>query len=924
VTDVGSARVEVTGDVRSFARQTERDLNRALSKIHVDPVDVSVDEDAARRSGEQAGEALGDGVTRGADGKLRDLRGRFVKEGDRIGTDGGTSVGKAFTKALDRNTDTKKTEKKVESSFSNLGASAVKLFAKSLTGGLSAIPGLIKPGLIVLAIGIGAILAPLVGPAIGAAIAGGILLGAGAGLIGLGVVLLKQKPALVAAATQLTASMKKVFTDAAGSLLKPLVASLGVFQRLVIQIGPAVKQAFSDIAPAIVPFANGLASLVRNALPGFNDLIRASASFLVGIASSLPGLGQSLSNFFGNIAASGPAATIFFQDFIKGIGALIRNLGELIGWLANAYVAVKNFLGGFGPGFFGRAVTALRGLITDGISFVVSHIPDLINGFLAMKSAVLNAAVDLVLGIANALPRIIPVMVANLIQLVTRLVDGLVQAAPKVVEAAGALINGLVDGILKALPTLIPAVVKVATTLVTGIIGLIPIIITAGLRLVQGLIEGILGALPSLALAFISAIPTIVSALLTALPQLLLLGTNLMLAIVQGVANALPVLISAFQTKVFPALLDAIRTQGPALQAQGLNVIQQLALGLISNIQAIVNIITTQIIPAITALFRDNPQFIQAGLDVFKSLLNSWSTNIGLLTTFITGTLVPQLVSFLQNNPQIISAAINMIVTLVNGLAKSMNLIIGFISDTLIPIIVSTIIANAPQLARAGAILMLSLLGAITRSTPQIIGGIISINGAIVSGLLSVVGRVVVAAFTIMNRFNGALVSAGINAARNGVNAVRNAISSAFSGAGSWLADAGRRIIDGLIRGIQSGFDRVRGLLSSLTGLLPDWKGPAEVDSKILFKSGQLVMAGFRSGLEDQRKSIQDTLKDLTGGLPGFTGGPVRGGDGAASGSNVSVTIAPGAIVINGQGKDAGNEAAEAILEKLAQATLVR
>jgi hypothetical protein len=47
-----------------------------------------------------------------------------------------------------------------------------------------------------------------------------------------------------------------------------------------------------------------------------------------------------------------------------------------------------------------------------------------------------------------------------------------------------------------------------------------------------------------------------------------------------------------------------------------------------------------------------------------------------------------------------------------------------------------------------------------------------------------------------------------------------------------------------------------------------------------------------------------------------------RGGDGAAQ--TVSLTIAPGAIVVQGQGREAGEEAAEAILERLGQATLVK
>jgi len=111
--------------------------------------------------------------------------------------------------------------------------------------------------------------------------------------------------------------------------------------------------------------------------------------------------------------------------------------------------------------------------------------------------------------------------------------------------------------------------------------------------------------------------------------------------------------------------------------------------------------------------------------------------------------------------------------------------------------------------------------------------------------------------------------------------------------------------------------------------MLPDWKGPAEVDRKILEDSGRLVMSGFERGLESEFDSIRKRLAGLTSDLPGFTA-PAgatarRGGDGASqSGATVLVTVEPGAIVIQGGGPEAGHQAAEAVLERLAQAALAR
>jgi hypothetical protein len=247
----------------------------------------------------------------------------------------------------------------------------------------------------------------------------------------------------------------------------------------------------------------------------------------------------------------------------------------------------------------------------------------------------------------------------------------------------------------------------------------------------------------------------------------------------------------------------------------------------------------------------------------------------------------------------------------------------------------------------------------------------VKIGVAIVMGIVSVTGSLIAAATRLMLGFAAAIISSGVGNARNAINTVKSAIIGAtasaiswlfgagrsvvvglgsgiqsaagtarsaigsvksavigaFSGAGGWLVAAGRNIINGLISGIQAGFGRVQGLLSSLTSMLPDWKGPAEVDKKILEDSGRMVIDGFGRGMASEVGAIKKQLGDLTGDLPTFTtpsSARSRGSDGASAGSPVTLTIMPGAIVVHGQGRDAGEQAAEAILERLGQAASTR
>lgn len=883
----------MVGDVRTFARNTARELNQALARMRVDPVkiDAEVDKDRVERS--------------------------------------------------------------VRSGFVSAGQVAVRAFAGSLTGGLAILPSLIGPALITAGLGIAAGIAAVVGPALGGLIASAVLAAGGLGVIGLGAFLLREEPELVRAANRLMDSVKRVFRQAAQPLLEPLSDSLGIFERLVVRIGPQLRSMFADVAPAVEPFARGLAGLVESALPGLQELISAAEPFLRGLAAVLPDFGRDLSNFFGNIAASGPEATIFFQDFIGWIGAFIRNLGEFIGWLTRAYVAVKNFLGplpdilreawaafrdgasaaevfdileqAFEPGFFDRVVETLRNMVTSGLNYLVENIPNVIDTFLAMKSAVMDAAVQLVLGIAQALPEIIPAVVNSLVQVVTTLVNGLVEAVPQVVMAAGELINGLVDGIVNALPTLIPAVVQIGTSLLTGLLGLIPIIIQAGLRLIQGLVEGLLSALPQVQMAMIQAIPQIIGALITALPQLLLAGIQIITAIVQGIGNALPQVAEVIQSQVIPMLLTTLQTQGPMLIQQGVQALQQFMQGWIDNVSLITDVITNQIIPTITQMFQENPEILEAGIQVLQTLLQAWADNIGLLTTFITEQFIPQITALLRDNPEIIDAAINIILVLIQAWADNIDLITTFITETLIPTMTQVIEENGPQLAAAGVQIMIALLQGLLSALPSIIGGLARVGAQMISTLIQLVPRMASTGAQLIASLAGSLLSAWGSRIGGIISTVKNGITGAFSGAANWLRDAGRRIIDGLISGIRAGFDRVRSTLGSLTSMLPDWKGPAEVDRRILRDSGRLVMQGFGLGIEDERRSIQRQLQTFTGDLAtmALPTSP-RGGDGASLGGTTYVTIEPGAIVIQGQGQEAGEEAAEAVLERLGQAALVR
>ncbi|MBT2449484.1 hypothetical protein J7F03_20805 [Streptomyces sp. ISL-43] len=108
--------------------------------------------------------------------------------------------------------------------------------------------------------------------------------------------------------------------------------------------------------------------------------------------------------------------------------------------------------------------------------------------------------------------------------------------------------------------------------------------------------------------------------------------------------------------------------------------------------------------------------------------------------------------------------------------------------------------------------------------------------------------------------------------------------ASALGDLGSVLWNAGARLIGGLIDGIRSKIGSIRSTLGGITNMLPDWKGPAAVDARILRPAGRLLMQGFQQGINDQTPALQQQLGGLTGALPGMALGGAGGGMAAGAG----------------------------------------
>jgi phage-related protein len=160
----------------------------------------------------------------------------------------------------------------------------------------------------------------------------------------------------------------------------------------------------------------------------------------------------------------------------------------------------------------------------------------------------------------------------------------------------------------------------------------------------------------------------------------------------------------------------------------------------------------------------------------------------------------------------------------------------------------------------------------------QILRGAVQVLVAIVRGLVGLIRAGLANLGAILSGIFSRAVSAAIRAlsalpgkARAQVGRLKSSVTGALSGAGSWLVNAGQRIISGLISGIRNKIGELRNTLGGITNLIPDWKGPAERDAKLLTPAGQKIMRGLMGGVASQIPAFRKQLGGLTGDIPGMT-----------------------------------------------------
>ena len=709
---------------------------------------------------------------------------------------------------------------------------------------------------------------------------------------------------------------KPYFVDIHARLAKASLAKVAAQLKALAggNIFGNLKNSLNDVFTNLDTFAVKMAG-AGTAILGLTSIAGAGlgtvAQFGLSIAHTLPAL-LAMPGILGTAAAG----VGIFAAAMSDASTVLEDLGP-------SFEALQDSIS---TSFWGEAEGSVRSLITNGLEALTPAISDVASAMGSMTSAVASAAQDHIPGFqaslgylaeamdiggdgagaftdalltlgevgAKYLPSIagwandVAYSFQSWVQAKTSSgeMDQAIQAAAKTFGTLKDIVfdlGGILGGVFKAMASgsapidSIAAALDSANKAVNGPLwqGTLSTIFSAMGDAASHAFAGV----GSLGQAFTSLAPTL-STILPLVGQIIETG-------LKGISSALQ--DPAFQgglTSFFQNVLVAVQALAPAMPALGqafgaiatvagqlLAAVAPLIAQLVEGLAPVFTQLATLLAPIIEQLGAALMPIIQA----LGPLLSALFAVLGPLVTELLAAIVPAIQPIVQALVALLIPAFQLVGVTVKALMPIVLPIINIIKDTIV---------NAMRVIQG---IINVVMGIITGNWSQAWDGIKQIGsgvwnfiksafsnfGAALKGIAqaawNLLGSVISGGWNLIKSGTVAAwdgiksaVSSGVSGVISFVTSLPSQIKGIFSGAGSWLWNAGVSIIQGLLNGISSMFSSVKNKLSSLTNMLPSWKGPAPVDKVLLTPAGELIMQGLIKGLESQYGAVRSSLQGLT------------------------------------------------------------
>lgn len=428
---------------------------------------------------------------------------------------------------------------------------------------------------------------------------------------------------------KMSTAMKKL-ADAATEPSNAVTAAFGKIGMSMDEIaGMSQEELFSATITALQGMESGAE---RTAIA--NDLLGKSAMDLGALlntsAEDTEAMRQQLHDLGGMMSDEAVRNAATYQDSLQNLNVAIDGIKN--GIASDFIPAITSVMDGI-SGILSGSEDGL-GTFLNGIEAFTDQIGETVSG---LREQFAPVAVALLSGLENALPGVLELGTAAILQLaqgavqalpglagtavdiVTQLSDGILKLLPDMMRAGVNVLTALVSGISRSIPTLIPAAASAVTAIVQGLSDNLPQILGAALSLVEGLAEGLYAALPVLLDSLPTIVESLANGLLSGIPQIMQTGVTVLTALTE----ALPEIIGSI-TSVLPeiitAIMQAFMQNTPQIVSAGFDLLTALTGELpeiIAQLVIAIPVIVAALGEAVTSLF---PQMGQYGMDLFSQL----------------------------------------------------------------------------------------------------------------------------------------------------------------------------------------------------------------------------------------------------------------------------------------------------------------
>jgi hypothetical protein len=216
------------------------------------------------------------------------------------------------------------------------GEEGGRAFNKGFLSTIGDLGANLRGAMIPAAIGLGVLLAPIIGGSIAGAVTGAVGLGGIAG----GIFAAAQDTRVKQAAAHFGQSISSEFAEAGKSFVEPVIASLDILKRGFSNLN--LDEVFARAAPFVTVFAQGISDLVTSAMPGINRAMAQLGPIMAIMAEELPQVGAAFGDMIGDMAESEGAVEGLHFVFEALVGAM-RVTGSTVAWLSDRFHDMVGF-----------------------------------------------------------------------------------------------------------------------------------------------------------------------------------------------------------------------------------------------------------------------------------------------------------------------------------------------------------------------------------------------------------------------------------------------------------------------------------------------------------------------------------------------------------------------------------------------------